>query len=504
MSMDVTRAPARNAARAGSISHWLPLLLIFAAGVLLRNVVVANTDVSWLVTLCEKMLAGERPYVDFIETNPPASILLYMLPVMFARATGIAAEVSVDIFVFCSIGLSLWLSGAILRASGLFSREVIFQLAALFAAAFVLLPSHSFGEREHIAIITFLPLLALCVVRAEGKVPAIAFVLAAAIGSGVTAIIKPHFIFAIVFVAAVAAHRARSWRVFFALEHWIAGAMLAVYAAGVYLLYPEFVATTLPLVAEIYVPVTAPLWKFLIHFATPIYLGIFIVIWLLKGREALRAPFLLLLAASLGFSISYYGQLKGWAYHSYPMLAFALIAAAIAFAQRWPRTSKNEAAGEKRKRLASAFAIAFLAGATFVWMNFALDMRSLREPIARSVTKPKVIAITSDIAIGHPLTRALNGIWVGRVCSQWIATGAKVLRLQTTDPSLRKRYDELEAYDLRLLIEDIQRGKPDIILVDRIRYDWLEWAMSKPALARELENYRKLDEILDVVILRRK
>ena len=54
-----------------------------------------------------------------------------------------------------------------------------------------------------------------------------------------------------------------------------------------------------------------------------------------------------------------------------------------------------------------------------------------------------------------------------------------------------------------MLIEDIRRAKPDIILVDRIHYDWHKWAQSDARLARELENYRTLDQVDGVLILRR-
>lgn len=502
--MDVLRDRAAARTAANPVSVWLQLLAIFAFGVLLRNIVVANTDVSWLITLCEKMLAGERPYVDFIETNPPAAILLYLLPVALAHAVSMRPEIVVDAFIFACIGASLWLSVAIAHATQLFDRRIIQQLVILFAAIFVVLPAQTFGEREHIAAIAFLPLLALSVARASGKSVSIWLVVAAGLGAGVIAVIKPHFIVAIVLAAAVSAWSARDWRVFFGPENWIAGAMLAAYGALTYILYPEFVANILPLVAEIYVPIRGSFWKFIIHFGTPIYVAVFALIFALKGRDAFRTPYSLLLAASLGFSFSYYSQLKGWAYHAYPMLAFALAALVIAFAQRWPLVAGKEDLRARLKRLSSALIIAFLTGAVFVWMNFSLDMRALREPIARVVSKPTVLAITSDIGVGHPLTRALNGTWVGRVCGQWIATGAKILKLETSDPALHRRYDELEAHDRNMLIEDIRRERPDIILVDRIRYDWWRWAQSDTTLMRELGNYAKLDEINDVLILRRK
>jgi hypothetical protein len=502
MSMDVLRTNAREA-QSVQLPIWLPLIAIFAFGILLRNIVVANTDVSWLITLCEKLLDGERPYIDFIETNPPAAFLLYLAPVALARMISMRPEIMVDAFVIASIGVSLWLSVAITRTAQFLDRAIIAQLVILFAAIFMILPAQTFGEREHIAAIAFLPFLALSAARASGKSVSIWFAIAAGVGAGVIAIIKPHFVLAIVFVAALSAWDAKRWRVFFALENWLAGAMLAAYGALTYVLYPEFVANILPLVTELYVPIRAPLWKFFIHFGTPIYLAVFTMIFWLKGREALRAPYSLLLAASLGFSFSYYSQMKGWAYHAYPMLAFLLAAAAISFVQRWPLASEEDGR-ERMKRLASAFSIAFLAGATFVWMNFAIDMRPLREPITRVATKPTVLAITSDIAVGHPLTRSLGGTWVSRVSGQWIATGAKVLKLGTADEALRRRYDELEAYDRDMLIADIRRSRPDIILVDRIRFDWYEWAKGDQAVSRELENYYRLDQINDVLILRRK
>ncbi len=50
-----THASSGSTAAFG-LSRWLPLLAIFVAGIALRNFVVANTDVSWLITLCEKAL----------------------------------------------------------------------------------------------------------------------------------------------------------------------------------------------------------------------------------------------------------------------------------------------------------------------------------------------------------------------------------------------------------------------------------------------------------------
>ena len=47
-----------------------------------------NADNSWLFTAAELLLDGGRPYVDFIESNPPASFLIYFPAVCLARSLG--------------------------------------------------------------------------------------------------------------------------------------------------------------------------------------------------------------------------------------------------------------------------------------------------------------------------------------------------------------------------------------------------------------------------------
>ena len=54
---------------------WLSMAVVFVVAVLLRQVVPLNTDVSWLLTIGERVLNGERLYVDIVEINPPMAVL---------------------------------------------------------------------------------------------------------------------------------------------------------------------------------------------------------------------------------------------------------------------------------------------------------------------------------------------------------------------------------------------------------------------------------------------
>jgi hypothetical protein len=487
-----------------TLPRWLPLAAVFVLAVVVRHVVVANSDVSWGLTMAEKWLDGQRLYVDVVEVNPPATVFLYVVPAAFGRLLGLPAEITCDALVFAAIALSLWLGTYILRQGGVIVRDGQWPLVTTVGAVLTILPAQSFAEREHIGLILFLPLLAAAAVRAEGSAPGTSMTIVVGIAAGLLTIIKPHFAAAIVFTAGAAAFWARSWRPLLALENWIAALSLAAYGVVVAVAFPRFVSDVLPLLLDVYIPVKLPFATLIVFFATPIWVAALLTIWWLKRGAMLKPPFCLLLAASAGFSVPYYVQQKGWSYHSYPMIALALIALALAFVDRWHRARADAAAG-RPQRLASLLVGAVIAGVSFFWMNVAVDCSALAGPIRALKPHPKILALSADLATGHPLTRQVEGIWVSRVSAQWITTGAYLRRMsETLDPALDARLEADTARDRAMLTEDIARNRPDVILVQLTdRFDWLAWARSDPALAAQTALYHPYMTLDNVLVLRR-
>ena len=263
------------------LPRWLPLLLVLIAAVVLRHFIVPNSDVSWDLTVADKMLDGQRLYRDIIEVNPPATIYLYMLPAILGRLSGLPAEPFVDALVILAAGLSLWLSGRILGRARTMQGIDTAELAAVAAAVLLIIPAHTFGEREHIALIAFLPVLAVALLRADGERPGLWMAVAAGLCGGIIAIIKPFFAVPIVCTAVTAACFARSWRPIMALENWLAGGMLAAYSIAVAAAFPQFFADVVPLVLAVYVPAKLPLARMLVQYATPLWLTAWAMIALL-------------------------------------------------------------------------------------------------------------------------------------------------------------------------------------------------------------------------------
>src|SRR5690349_1975280 len=83
-----------------AVLPYLPSLGVVALAAIVRSASWLICDVSWLLTLCEKVLGGARPYIDFAEPNPPASILIYMPAVLIGHALDLAPELIVSLLTF--------------------------------------------------------------------------------------------------------------------------------------------------------------------------------------------------------------------------------------------------------------------------------------------------------------------------------------------------------------------------------------------------------------------
>src|ERR1700716_2170168 len=79
-----------------SILPWILIALVFVVAILLRQVVPLNTDVSWLLVIGERVLDGQRLYVDIVEINPPMAVMAYLPGIALARALGLDPKIVID------------------------------------------------------------------------------------------------------------------------------------------------------------------------------------------------------------------------------------------------------------------------------------------------------------------------------------------------------------------------------------------------------------------------
>jgi hypothetical protein len=523
--------PARAARSLLSGSLW-PAALLIAAAAAIQACSNTSTDVSWLTTLCEKTLDGERPYVDFIESNPPAAFLIYMPGVLAARLFGLRPEFTVALSGFLLIGASLALSATILART-----EAATKLngAGVAIAVFVLaiLPARVFDQREHFAAVAGLPLLAAIVVRATPARTTRTLQILAGLGGAAMASIKPHFALIVFAALPYLAWRIGFRRALGAVELWAGLAFAVAYALVSMLVFPEYFERVVPLALAAYAPVREPFLAMLggEGFIAWLLPAIYLVV-LFRGdlaRPIVAVPAL----GSLGAIGAFLIQGKGWPYQSYPALALIFLALGFAMAAARPQPrawlslscflavvlvarfapsvlgdlpeasilscvfflatralAERSAALSARVGALSAPAIALTLGFAFVWCAHQNESPPLQAVAEKLASHPKIVAITQDIGVGHPFTRQVGGVWAQRVPSLWITSGVRALLKEAKDPAVVARLDALARLDHDMLVEDIQRNRPDVILISNRFGEFHDWAFGDPALAAELANYR--------------
>jgi hypothetical protein len=471
--------------------RWVPtarprLLIGFAAAVIttfLQSFLVPiDCDVSWLITVNEKMLAGQRLYVDIIEVNPPASIWLYTPFVWLAHALQLRPEA---VIVAAFIAAALATSALALRISAHLRRppnSLIFFALLCFVEQ--LLPLGTFAQREHAAILLAAPALAALAVLAEKRTLSLPLRVIAGLAAGLVIAIKPHFALAIVPAIALAAWRARALRPMIPAAAAVV-TVIGLYAAAVVVFTPGYLQL-LPMLAAAYVPLH-DYWLTLLRGPVVIVpLAIYaLALFLRPGRvAALPAMFLI---ASAGFALAGLIQGKGYLNHALPGMALGFVGLVLLTTE--PRIERD------RRNFVLA-ATAALACLEVYAMASIQPIRGLAEAVTRvAPPRPSVITLGPDLLTGHPLVRNVNGRWAGSRAGMYIAVGAySELSAGHPDPRLRRWYED----DVAAFADDVRRERPDVILVDA--RPELAWLRKEPKIQSAIAGYGPRVRVGDIEV----
>jgi hypothetical protein len=463
-------------------------------------------DTSWLITVCERVLAGERLYIDLYETNPPFSVWLYMPPVAAAGAAGIPSEYLVHAWTYLLVGAGFLLAGQVVRRARFPEDAELARLAPAFYAALVLYPANAFSEREHIGSALFLPLLVLMAWRARPYAPEKpGFLLAVVVGlfGSVLLLVKPHYAVMVLAPAIFVCWRNRSIRPIFAVENWVIGIVCSAYLALVFLVYPEFIRDIYPVLADIYARVRT-LVPLLTTFCLTMSVLMFMA-WRLWPRDRAAELASVATLASLAGLIPLMAQGKGWSYHGYPALFCAVCALLCLIAL--PPDKRRSAAWTGRYPLLMKpgmpiVIVSILASFAAFWPT-QKPAAAVVAAVRDATERPTVAMIGSDLAFGHPLTRIVEGRWAETHVSDWLGVSALYLSYNA-----RLAGDQVEAARYRLVLDRYATGKrdellsrrPDIISVQKDDQFWTDLLLKRYGFGQVLSSYRVLMEDDEIAI----
>src|SRR3569623_1517497 len=455
---------------AGLRTGLRPSLAVLAAAlvaVLIQSLwVPLDADVSWLITVCERVLGGDRLYVDIIEVNPPASVWLYLPSVWAAERLGLRPE---------AVVVASFVAGALFStafAARLLQRLEDSQPEYLVpATAFVLLvlPMALFAQREHLALILAVPSLAALALIAEGKPLSRTEALGAGAMAGLIIVIKPPVALAIAAPAVFSAVRRQS---VVPLLPGAAAAMLIVvaYALAFVTLEPAYFRW-LHGCGRTYLRMHEVWWKLL---CGGIVLFPAIALALAAILRPVRMPPLAAMWAlgAAGFCAAGLIQAKNYPNHWLPGGALALLAMLVLILLPHP---------DRKRRWFIAEALMFLAIFEVRAATIFPDMKLVSLIERDAPPAPRMMELGSQLTTGHPATRLVGGHWVASRAGLFTAAGARFVGRD--DPQVAAIYRE----DICFFASVVRNCRSDLILVDRPEKLWL---MQEPEIRDAMAAFR--------------
>ena len=452
-----------------------------------------NTDTSWIITICERVLGGDRLYVDLIETNPPFTMWLYLPAVYLAKLLGVVPEYLAHAYTYAVCLLGLGFAALVARRAQFPENPSLLILLPAFLALLVLFPGNSFSEREHLGVALLLPLMVLMAWRAStsrSSEPDWWLAALAGLFGSVMVLVKPYYAITILAPALYVAWRERSIKPLFAIEYWVIGIVCLAYLAAIIIFYPEFMRDIYPKLADTYMRYKK--YTPIIVVYGGVYLSLCGSIFLLRSGRAISPLAMVLMIASAAsvFPLIYQG--KGWAYHAYPALAL-IVAALLCCA-----VERSTAPGAPRLNIARKILLVLVV--TVSWLPFKVTGKpgpDFVSGIRAAVDHPTVGSIGSGIESGHPLTRMIGGRWISAYCSDWLGGFAAMFAQQERaqgDAVGAAHYETLERDFLDAKIQELKTAKPDLMIVQKSDTFWVPHVLQRADFAGFMTDYRFLTE----------
>ncbi|MEO1702224.1 MAG: hypothetical protein AAFR71_09245 [Pseudomonadota bacterium] len=452
--------------------QWSALLLVVLGAVIVQRYFGFHPDVSWLLTLNERLIAGEKLYVDLLVVNPAVPVWVYRVPVLIAEATGLPAELVLHVMMAATALVSFILTTGILRHANLIAEKQVIWLLITLLALFYIVSAHTFAEREHIALFGLLPWLALQAWRFEnpGQRPDWRVLVLCGFGCAAPVLVKPYYALTILSPVVIQCIMLRSIKPAFHIENLI-GAFLTVLGTGLFvILHPAFFADMMDVIMSTYAPYNTP-FRLVYHtFA----LTVVLVAIVLRFRPRDLSPLTLLLVASAyGHLAALWIMGRALPYHAFP--AYVLMALAVMSLYRTPQSAAKAA------YVPALICIAALWGGIKVFAAVGPNSEALLQYLAENHSGKTYLPISHIMEDGHPISRAAGLTFIAPAAFLSTTVYGDVVAAErgSDNPELLAQIQRSKAIEQDAFRRAIVEDRPMVVVIPQ------ELSVLKPdALAR--------------------
>lgn len=415
-----------------------------------------NNDVTWQYWIARQLVGGSRLYEQINEVNPPLWFWVAIPIQMIGNWIDYAPlRLNIAVIILLTAGTAL-ITDKMLPYRDVASR-LIFTATAFSLSLIIAI--FNFGQREHIAMVLFLPYALLIARRVEGREVCRRDAILVAIWAAPGIALKHYFAAAPIFLELWLMWELRKGWSPFRNEIAVMGIAASLYACAIFILTPEFFSVQLPMIMAAYAGYDVPFLYLLDERPQSLWLVIIAILILyrfpLRQSEYKLYPALLLSAA--GFLLSYFAQKKGWPYHAMPVSYFMLMALLAA------TLGSGTGLSAFRKYPAALLAFATCAGFAAMDGTYRNPFSRITEQMMAKVEPESTLYIlTADGQKSWPMMEKRSFKWPSRFFSLWMVPAI------SASLGDRKELARLSNDIRKMTIEDLRCNPPDYIAVDKV------------------------------------
>jgi hypothetical protein len=167
-------------------------------------------------------------------------------------------------------------------------------------------------------------------------------------------------------------------------------------------------------------------------------------------------------------------------------LPLAFVVAGVGAALAWTLEGRKGAAPIAEMGVAAA-----LGAICGLFAMAGVETPAIARALASLGPHPTVASLSESLGFGHPMVRRIGGVWVQSVPSLWMTAAARRrIEENPADAALAERMRGYIDADRDRLIADLDRNRPDALLVGRLDRRFHEWVWNDPKIAAARADYR--------------
>lgn len=310
-----------------SVLFFVSLVAIYTLAWIMQKNTILSWDVSWLIHVSRKLLAGGTYANDFFEINPPLILYLYIPIVKLMQFFSMSSTQATITYVFSLATLSLLLCYSLTQK--IFNTDnklVENSFICAIAIAFLILPIFDLGQRENLLMIFVMPYLLLVCCRLQQQKMNTYYAAFIGLFASLGFALKPHFLIIFILVELYYSMETRKLFSWIRIENCMLFVFSFCYIGLIFAFHHDYLSIIVPhSIHTHYAAVTFP-WRNMLSYSPLLFCLLPLLFYgFYYHTHIYKNLCTIIMLATIGGIVSFLSQGSAWHSHILPPFCFSIL-----------------------------------------------------------------------------------------------------------------------------------------------------------------------------------